>query len=233
MLEKMKVYVDNNTADLLQNIANSIENSIKKAAIGFDTSSIAESIKEAIEKIDFKEFEDNFKAQKEEIKKISEQFDKLKLELNSLQQKIIDSLSVIPALRSDINLLEKSINAAVEQNLKKTVDDIQNTIVNFNVKMNDFQKSVQETLQKYGDQMMRLNSQLTIYKEDMAKVSRENFSKIEELKLSIAQTLKEYDGRFEQIVNRINAVEKKISKNEYTADKILERVTTPWYKKLT
>jgi len=69
MLEKMKVYVDNNTADLLQNIANSIENSIKKAAIGFDTSSIAESIKEAIEKIDFKEFEDNFKAQKEEIKK--------------------------------------------------------------------------------------------------------------------------------------------------------------------
>ena len=233
MLEKMKVYVDNNTADLLQNIANSIENSIKKAAIGFDTSSIAESIKEAIEKIDFKEFEDNFKAQKEEIKKISEQFDKLKLELNSLQQKIIDSLSVIPALRSDINLLEKSINATVEQNLKKTVDDIQTTIVNFNVKMNDFQKSVQETLQKYGDQMMRLNSQLTIYKEDMAKVSRENFSKIEELKLSIAQTLKEYDGRFEQIVNRINAVEKKISKNEYTADKILERVTTPWYKKLT
>jgi len=233
MLEKMKVYVDNNTADLLQNIANSIENSIKKAAIGFDTSSIAESIKEAVEKIDFKEFEDNFKAQKEEIKKISEQFDKLKLELNSLQQKIIDSLSVIPALRSDINLLEKSINATVEQNLKKTVDDIQNTIVNFNVKMNDFQKSVQETLQKYGDQMMRLNSQLTIYKEDMAKVSRENFSKIEELKLSIAQTLKEYDGRFEQIVNRINAVEKKISKNEYTADKILERVTTPWYKKLT
>jgi chromosome segregation ATPase len=233
MLEKMKVYVDNNTADLLQNIANSIENSIKKAAIGFDTSSIAESIKEAIEKIDFKEFEDNFKAQKEEIKKISEQFDKLKLELNSLQQKIIDSLSVIPALRSDINLLEKSINATVEQNLKKTVDDIQNTIVNFNVKMNDFQKSVQETLQKYGDQMLRLNSQLTIYKEDMAKVSRENFSKIEELKLSIAQTLKEYDGRFEQIVNRINAVEKKISKNEYTADKILERVTTPWYKKLT
>jgi len=233
MLEKMKVYVDNNTADLLQNIANSIENSIKKAAIGFDTSSIAESIKEAVEKIDFKEFEDNFKAQKEEIKKISEQFDKLKLELNSLQQKIIDSLSVIPALRSDINLLEKSINATVEQNLKKTVDDIQNTIVNFNVKMNDFQKSVQETLQKYGDQMLRLNSQLTIYKEDMAKVSRENFSKIEELKLSIAQTLKEYDGRFEQIVNRINAVEKKISKNEYTADKILERVTTPWYKKLT
>jgi chromosome segregation ATPase len=233
MLEKMKVYVDNNTADLLQNIANSIENSIKKAAIGFDTSSIAESIKEAIEKIDFKEFEDNFKAQKEEIKKISEQFDKLKLELNSLQQKIIDSLSVIPALRSDINLLEKSINATVEQNLKKTVDDIQTTIVNFNVKMNDFQKSVQETLQKYGDQMMRLNSQLTIYKEDMAKVSRENFSKIEELKLSIAQTLKEYDGRFEQIVNRINAVEKKISKNEYTTDKILERVTTPWYKKLT
>jgi predicted nucleic acid-binding Zn-ribbon protein len=233
MLEKMKVYVDNNTADLLQNIANSIENSIKKAAIGFDTSSIAELIKEAVEKIDFKEFEDNFKAQKEEIKKISEQFDKLKLELNSLQQKIIDSLSVIPALRSDINLLEKSINAAVEQNLKKTVDDIQTTIVNFNVKMNDFQKSVQETLQKYGDQMMRLNSQLTIYKEDMAKVSRENFSKIEELKLSIAQTLKEYDGRFEQIVNRINAVEKKISKNEYTADKILERVTTPWYKKLT
>jgi chromosome segregation ATPase len=233
MLEKMKVYVDNNTADLLQNIANSIENSIKKAAIGFDTSSIAESIKEAIEKIDFKEFEDNFKAQKEEIKKISEQFDKLKLELNSLQQKIIDSLSVIPALRSDINLLEKSINAAVEQNLKKTVDDIQTTIVNFNVKMNDFQKSVQETLQKYGDQMLRLNSQLTIYKEDMAKVSRENFSKIEELKLSIAQTLKEYDGRFEQIVNRINAVEKKISKNEYTTDKILERVTTPWYKKLT
>jgi len=233
MLEKMKVYVDNNTADLLQNIANSIENSIKKAAIGFDTSSIAESIKEAIEKIDFKEFEDNFKAQKEEIKKISEQFDKLKLELNSLQQKIIDSLSVIPALRSDINLLEKSINATVEQNLKKTVDDIQNTIVNFNVKMNDFQKSVQETLQKYGDQMLRLNSQLTIYKEDMAKVSRENFSKIEELKLSIAQTLKEYDGRFEQIVNRINAVEKKISKNEYTTDKILERVTTPWYKKLT
>ena len=71
MLEKMKVYVDNNTADLLQNIANSIENSIKKAAIGFDTSSIAESIKEAIEKIDFKEFEDNFKAQKEEIKKIT------------------------------------------------------------------------------------------------------------------------------------------------------------------
>ena len=233
MLEKMKVYVDNNTADLLQNIANSIENSIKKAAIGFDTSSIAESIKEAIEKIDFKEFEDNFKAQKEEIKKISEQFDKLKLELNSLQQKIIDSLSVIPALRSDINLLEKSINATVEQNLKKTVDDIQTTIVNFNVKMNDFQKSVQETLQKYGDQMLRLNSQLTIYKEDMAKVSRENFSKIEELKLSIAQTLKEYDGRFEQIVNRINAVEKKISKNEYTTDKILERVTTPWYKKLT
>lgn len=233
MLEKMKVYVDNNTADLLQNIANSIENSIKKAAIGFDTSSIAESIKEAVEKIDFKEFEDNFKAQKEEIKKISEQFDKLKLELNSLQQKIIDSLSVIPALRSDINLLEKSINATVEQNLKKTVDDIQNTIVNFNVKMNDFQKSVQETLQKYGDQMLRLNSQLTIYKEDMAKVSRENFSKIEELKLSIAQTLKEYDGRFEQIVNRINAVEKKISKNEYTTDKILERVTTPWYKKLT
>jgi len=233
MLEKMKVYVDNNTADLLQNIANSIENSIKKAAIGFDTSSIAESIKEAVEKIDFKEFEDNFKAQKEEIKKISEQFDKLKLELNSLQQKIIDSLSVIPALRSDINLLEKSINATVEQNLKKTVDDIQTTIVNFNVKMNDFQKSVQETLQKYGDQMMRLNSQLTIYKEDMAKVSRENFSKIEELKLSIAQTLKEYDGRFEQIVNRINAVEKKISKNEYTTDKILERVTTPWYKKLT
>jgi len=150
-----------------------------------------------------------------------------------LQQKIIDSLSVIPALRSDINLLEKSINATVEQNLKKTVDDIQNTIVNFNVKMNDFQKSVQETLQKYGDQMLRLNSQLTIYKEDMAKVSRENFSKIEELKLSIAQTLKEYDGRFEQIVNRINAVEKKISKNEYTTDKILERVTTPWYKKLT
>lgn len=233
MLEKMKVYVDNNTADLLQNIANSIENSIKKAAIGFDTSSIAESIKEAVEKIDFKEFEDNFKAQKEEIKKISEQFDKLKLELNSLQQKIIDSLSVIPALRSDINLLEKSINATVEQNLKKTVDDIQTTIVNFNVKMNDFQKSVQETLQKYGDQMLRLNSQLTIYKEDMAKVSRENFSKIEELKLSIAQTLKEYDGRFEQIVNRINAVEKKISKNEYTTDKILERVTTPWYKKLT